>query len=372
MASIIQSIELHSTHAGSDKVYNVQLCEVENGFVVNYQNGRRGGTLATGTKTKTPLTKENAQLIYVRLVREKVNGASHYTIVGSDSTSAATLVTEKTMSGFLPMLPSVLNESRVDVLLNDNDWVMQPKHDGERVLVIIQADGDIMGSNRLGFVRALPQVLLEAMRAASLPADSVYDGELIGETYYMFDLVRLRGEDCKPWGFGRRRQSLEQRQLFSRDPFNKLLRAVDTYTGSEKRARFEQLRKDGAEGVIFRDLHGTYSVGRAENCVKFKFTESATLLVDGHEPGKRSVFLGSFDQSGKRITMGKVTIPPNFDIPEVNTIVEVGYLYAYPGTHALAQPVYKGTRTDQTQHACVLTQLKYRTLSIGETTVEAL
>ena len=91
MATIIKSIELRSIHAGSDKVYNVQLCEVDGGFVVNYQNGRRGGTLATGTKTKSPVANDKAQTIYERLVREKINGDSHYTIVGSDATSAASL-----------------------------------------------------------------------------------------------------------------------------------------------------------------------------------------------------------------------------------------------------------------------------------------
>jgi bifunctional non-homologous end joining protein LigD len=366
MSTIIQSINLHSTHAGSDKVYHVQLCEVDGGFVINYQNGRRGGTLASGTKTKTPVAKDKAQAIYDRLVREKVNGDSHYTIVGSDDTSATTVVTEKTMSGFLPMLPTAVEESQIETLLSDDGWVLSRKFDGERVLVIIQADGQILGSNRLGFVRALPQVLVDAFRASAFPTDTVFDGELVDNTYYMFDLLRLRGEDCKPWGFRKREQSLERLQLMSGDSFTKLLRAVVTYTDIEKREQFAQLRKDGAEGVIFRDVYGAYSVGRAENCVKFKFTESATLLVDGHEPSKRSVYLSGFDSSGNRITMGKVTIPPNFAIPEVDAIVEVQYLYAYPVTHAMAQPVYKGTRSDQTQESCVLSQLKYKAANVGD------
>lgn len=370
MATIIQSIELHSTHSGSDKIYNVQLCEVDGGFVVNYQNGRRGGTLASGTKTTLPLTRAKAESIYNRLVKEKVNGESHYTIVGSDSTSAATLVTDKILSGFLPMLPSAVDESRANALLNDDSWVMQRKYDGQRIMVIIR-DGGILGSNKLGFVRPLPQVVVDALRAAYLPVDTVYDGELVGDTYYAFDLVRLRGEDCKPWGFWRRQRTLERLQCFSGDPNNNLLRAVETYTGSAKGERFAQLRGDGAEGVVFRDEYSPYRVGRDEHCLKYKFTESATLLVDGHEPGKRSVYLGSFDPSGKRVTMGKVTIPSNFPIPDTNAIVEVGYLYAYPGTHALAQPVYKGLRSDQTLESCVLSQLKYKTANIEDDETEA-
>jgi bifunctional non-homologous end joining protein LigD len=371
LATIIQSIELHSTHAGSDKVYYIQLCEVDGGFVVNYQNGRRGGTLASGTKTKEPLTTAQAQSIYDRLVKEKINGDSHYTIVGSNSTSATTLVTDKTLSGTLPMLPSAVDESRVDALLDDDCWVMQRKYDGQRMMVIMRSDGSMLGSNKLGFVRPLPQVLVDAFRAASLPVDTIYDGEMVGNCYYVFDLVRLCGQDCKAWEFRKRQQTRERLKLVSGGASNNVLRVVDTYTGSAKRERFAQLRADGAEGVVFRDEYSPYGEGRSGNCLKYKFTESATLLVDGHEPGKRSVYLGSFDPSGKRVTMGKVTIPSNAPIPDTNAIVEVGYLYAYPGTHALAQPVYKGVRSDQTLESCVLSQLKYRAANIEDDEIDA-
>jgi bifunctional non-homologous end joining protein LigD len=358
MTSIIKSIELHSTHAGSDKVYNVQLCEVDGGFIVNYQNGRRGGTLASGTKTKSPVAKDKAQTIYDRLVREKINGESHYVIVGCNASSATTAVTEKTSSGFLPMLPSAVDEADAEEFLEGDGWWMQPKLDGERVLVIVQADGQITGSNRLGFVRPLPAALLEGLSAAALPADSVFDGELVSETFHTFDLLRFEGEDCKGWGFDQRQQALESTAWGS--CLNNVVRYVDTFKGVEKRERFAQLRENGAEGVIFREVGGSYIVGRADTCLKFKFTESATLLVDGHETDKHSVYLGGFDGSGQRITMGKVSIPPNFAIPDVNGIVEVQYLYAYPGTHALAQPVFKGVRHDQFAEACVLSQLKYK------------
>ena len=368
MATIIKSIELHSTHAGSDKVYNVQLCEVDGGLVVNYQNGRRGGTLATGTKTKSPLTQEKAKLIYDRLVQEKVNGESHYTIVGSDSRSAATLVTEKQMSGFLPMLPSAVDDSRVDALLTDDGVVMQEKYDGQRALLIVTADGNIIGSNRLGFVRPLPNSLIEVAKLSQLRPNSVFDGELVGETYHCFDLLRDGSLDRTGESYERRREAM---QISWQRCVSPLFRVVPTFYFDKKGRALDRLRMANAEGVIFRDLKAPYTTGRTLSCLKYKFTESATLLVDGHEPAKRSVYLGSFDQSGKRVTMGKVTIPPNMTIPDVNDIVEVGYLYAYPGTHALAQPVFKGMRSDQTKESCVLSQLKYKAANIEDGETEA-
>ena len=47
------------------------------------------------------------------------------------------------------------------------------------------------------------------------------------------------------------------------------------------------------------------------------------------------------------VPIGNVTIPTNFPIPPAGALVEVRYLYAYPGG-ALYQPVYLGPRTDQT------------------------
>jgi len=43
--------------------------------------------------------------------------------------------------------------------------------------------------------------------------------------------------------------------------------------------------------------------------------------------------------------VGKVTIPPNAGIPNVGDLIEVRYLYAYPGG-ALYQPTYIRTRVD--------------------------
>ena len=79
--------------------------------------------------------------------------------------------------------------------------------------------------------------------------------------------------------------------------------------------------------------------------------------------GKRSVKIGLLDSvSGdlvKMISVGNVTIPPNYGIPAVGDIVEVEYLYAYKGG-SIYQPVYRGKRTDVDISACILGQLKFK------------
>jgi bifunctional non-homologous end joining protein LigD len=65
-------------------------------------------------------------------------------------------------------------------------------------------------------------------------------------------------------------------------------------------------------------------------------------------------------RDGQRfIEVGNVTIPPNKEIPALNSIVEVRYLYAYEGG-SLYQPTYLGPRDDLRVEDCGIAQLKYK------------
>jgi bifunctional non-homologous end joining protein LigD len=57
--------------------------------------------------------------------------------------------------------------------------------------------------------------------------------------------------------------------------------------------------------------------------------------------------------------MGKVTIPPNHEIPSEGELVEVLYLYAYKGG-AVFQPVYKGKRPDSDLSDATIKQIVYK------------
>jgi bifunctional non-homologous end joining protein LigD len=50
-----ESTHLHYRDLRSDKVYHVQLDRADGGYVVNFQFGRRGSSLQSGTKTPQPL-----------------------------------------------------------------------------------------------------------------------------------------------------------------------------------------------------------------------------------------------------------------------------------------------------------------------------
>lgn len=63
---------LYFQDAKSDKVYEVDLCEVNGGkYLVNFRYGRRGKPLREGTKTNQPVDLAGAEKIFEKLVAEK-------------------------------------------------------------------------------------------------------------------------------------------------------------------------------------------------------------------------------------------------------------------------------------------------------------
>lgn len=71
---LIQQISLEFREGTSDKVYEVDLCEVGSGkYVVNFRYGRRGSNLKEGTKTTSPVPLADAEAIYDKLVLSKTS-----------------------------------------------------------------------------------------------------------------------------------------------------------------------------------------------------------------------------------------------------------------------------------------------------------
>ncbi|MEM7712247.1 MAG: WGR domain-containing protein [Cyanobacteria bacterium P01_A01_bin.68] len=69
---LIKRTTLHYQKDASDKVYEVDLCEVESDkYLVNFRYGRRGANLKEGTKTTQPVALREAQQVFDKLVREK-------------------------------------------------------------------------------------------------------------------------------------------------------------------------------------------------------------------------------------------------------------------------------------------------------------
>ena len=83
----IESIKLYFQEGNSDKVYEVDLCQVENDlYVVNFRYGRRGANLREGAKTVFPVAYEEAKNEYDKLVSSKVKKGYRASLEESNST----------------------------------------------------------------------------------------------------------------------------------------------------------------------------------------------------------------------------------------------------------------------------------------------
>jgi predicted DNA-binding WGR domain protein len=68
---LIKQKILYFSEGKSDKVYEVDLCENQELFVVNFRYGRRGAQLREGTKTVFPVSHDEAVKIFNKLVESK-------------------------------------------------------------------------------------------------------------------------------------------------------------------------------------------------------------------------------------------------------------------------------------------------------------
>jgi len=345
----MQSTTLYFREGSSDKVYRAAIETREGGYIVNFAYGRRGSTLNTGTKTTSSVTLDEAQRIYDKLVKEKM--AKGY-ISGEDSMAYSDGSRKGT--NIRPQLLNAVDDP--EPLLKDNGFYLQPKHDGKRLLVHKKGE-DITGINRRGIECGIPESIRVA--AMALPGDFLIDGEAVGEMLHVFDILEIGSADL--------------RAIPYRDRLVKLLNLlasgqqtgiqwVATISGqSPKRRVYDQLRKDNAEGVVFKQIGAPYSSGRPNSGgsqFKFKFVETASVVVIAVN-AKRSVQMAVWE-SAKLVPCGNVTIPADQPIPQLGDISEIRYLYALRGSGSLFQPVYLGVRDDIMCAECNRDQLKFR------------
>lgn len=346
-----KSTTLYFKDDRSDKVYTATITASGDGFLVNFAYGRRGATQTTGSKTSSPVDLAAAEKIFDKLIREKE--AKGYS-PGEDGVKYQHTAKADRVAAYLPQLLNTVEESEVPRLLADSKWMMQPKFDGRRIMVV-KDNGNIYGINKLGLTVDLPLPVVEAANA--LVFDFVVDGEMIGDRHHAFDLISLDGTDL------RKTSCTDRRRLLAGLLLGEQGSIVQTPTWSDpesKAAALAQLRADNAEGAVFKRVDSLYKPGRPSKGgtqLKFKFVETCSAVVACHNT-KRSIAVRLVNDGGCWESYGNVAIPPNKDIPDVGAVVEIKYLYAYPGS--LYQPIYLGVRDDVTEAECLVSQIKFK------------
>ena len=346
-----KQISLYYKDGSSDKVYHAQIEEKDGGYLVNFQYGRRGSTLTAGTKTKEPIDLQSAEKTLTSLVKEK--SAKGYT-EGESGAVFQSAQLEERITGIVPqLLNNVKNEEDLEKLFADNEWFMQEKFDGRRL--IINKDTQTVAINKKGLAILVPEIVAKVVE--SVPHQIVTDGEIIGEKYYIFDLLEYKKENLRTLG------AKNRYDILTSIPELKKYIVPIYFTEFEKRAAFAELKEKEKEGAVFKKELSNYISGRPAsggNQLKYKFWASATVRVIKIHKTKRSVTVAVYDGQ-REIDMGNVTIPANYEIPAVGELVEVVYLYCHTGENGkLYQSKYKGVRDDQDLSDCNYGQIKFK------------
>lgn len=346
----IQATSLYFKEGSSDKEYHTQIQESGSGYVVNFQYGRRGGTLQTGTKTNSPVALKDAEKIYNKLVKEKTSKgytASETGKVFSDHTGSA--VAQKSEIS-LQLLNPITTLEELNEFLKNDEYVVQQKFDGER-RAVEKKEGVATGINRKGLTVPLPQEVSD-----SVLEDGIFDAEIIGDKLYVFDLIELNGKNFSNKPFSDRIAALKEVD------FGENVVVVETaFTEKEKRDLLTMVKGMGGEGIVFKKKTAKYTAGRPNSGgdqLKYKLYKTASFIVGSLTKAKRSVGLVVLDGLNE-VEVGKVTIPPSHQVPSVGDVVEVRYLYANRGG-AVYQPTYLGARNDIDSSEAVIEQLEYK------------
>ncbi|MBI5767878.1 MAG: hypothetical protein HZA93_08780 [Verrucomicrobia bacterium] len=243
--------------------------------------------------------------------------------------------------GQLPQLLTAVDEEEALRLASQPGIGIQEKKNGCRLLTKTVGER-VTGGNKLGLLTAVPLPVADDLLRLG---DADFDGERIGATYHVFDLLEQHGADLRGRGFLTRYRQLVA--LFADYGEVDAIKLVPVVTDPVEKLRFiTELKQAGKEGFVLKRLDAPYVSGASPTQWKFQFRASASFIAGEANPnGRRSVQLFVLRADGTRRDLGFVTVPPSAEMPRPGDIVSVRYLYVHAGsTGKLHQPVFEGIR----------------------------
>lgn len=267
------------------------------------------------------------------------------------------------MPAIKAMLARSINVNTLSDYINDENWWIEQKLDGERVLMhVIDSTPFAINRNGVPYTRPVPASVLEVFRSESWVGRWVLDGELLDGIYHVFDIPfvaprdTILVDDATP--YSSRRLLLEK--LFERLDCAAVKLVETAKTPEEKAAIIELVRKANGEGLMVKHKDGTYRQGnRSTMMLKAKFTATLeAFITEIGRNGKRSIAVGLYDADMKEIDVGTIPMSDrNLARASLNDVVEVRYLYCGRG-YRLYQPAFIRYRSDKTPSECRTGQLK--------------
>lgn len=238
--------------------------------------------------------------------------------------------------------------------INSDNWAMQQKIDGWRMILSCGSEG-VKTFNRNGEPLECPENIKEYFSVFTV--DWTFDGELLDGIYYIFDLLAVPTGSVTSWPLSRRYEMLNMLS----NKFDGPIELVPLIT-ENKQEKFDEIKSNDSEGVVFKLLSAPYAGKRTSNFLKYKFVNQVDcVVIDKGFNSKENFVLGLFDGKGF-VDVGKCSSLTG-DGPKVKVgdVVQVTTLYVTEGNR-LYQPVKPQLRYDKSPQDCTLDQLDlYRT-----------
>jgi len=264
-----------------------------------------------------------------------------------------------------PQLAKQAEVTSLTAYINDNTWVMEQKLDGNRILLMspgMDMPPTAITRNGSLYSKKIPKAILDFRFPEG---EWVLDGELVGDTYWVFDLPHSPLQDVQPNTpvpfFGRRAMLETLLDNLGDHPFRLVPQAQ---TPAEKVRLADIAIVNNFEGLLLKKIDSPYrSGGRTDEWLKVKFVTTADCIVLGvRDDGKDSVRLGMCVDGDLRATcdVGRASLigKEKSGAIAVGDVIEVRYLYTGAGGR-LFQPTIMRKRDDKAAHECTTDQLKF-------------
>ena len=377
MGTVVTSVQLFFQEGSSDKVYHASIVEDAGTYDVLVEWGRRGSSLSRGKKA-VKVTLASAQKTFDKLVREKttkgyqpITGVTKPAAVAPPvgQGSASKVGGAKKIVGPRAQLLNPIDDDELEKFLTDDRWVAQQKLDGKRVIAVIDEDG-VRALNRNGQDTAAPKELLEGV--SMLPNGSVVDGEIVGDDYWLFDVLQVGERDVSSLAYAERHALLSDELEPGLSGDVKVLAVADGTAA--KRALTAKMVAQRAEGLVFKDRKAPYTAGRPSSGGtqrKHKLIKTADVAI---LMNAGNAYLMCVYDNGKPLECGKVfagtTNESRKEIDDLlaagqRPVAEVKYLYA-TDDEKLFQPVFVRLRDDKQPLECLRSQLVKTDKSVDE------
>jgi len=254
-----------------------------------------------------------------------------------------------------PQLLESIKPGQLPTILDSDLWSISQKFDGERL--VLETGGTPKGWTRRGELRPLPNWLHD--RFKNVKSKWLFDGEVINDNFYIFDLAESPSGSMTKMGWLQRRTLLAKVMESLNDSSVHLVR---TYN-EDKKAFLSRCKEVGSEGVVLNLHSAQYKMGkRNPGALKHKFVKDVDCFVMAvNLDGRDNMMLGMWDEANRcEVEVGRVTCL-NGDGRTGGSfhpgdVVTVNILYV--SKHGkLYQPTLPRKRTDKAPQECSVSQL---------------